>query len=324
MIRSCLTVAVLLAFVAAASAQPAPIPPELQKAQTFFQAQQWPEAIAAYEALIKTDKSDPRAHAGLAASLYATGDNARSLTHALEAARLLEDPKVQFAYPGLSPGMVMVRIARIHNRLGKTDEAFSWLMKGTAYPIPTAPALETEPDVANLRADARWKTFTATIKANVDPCNALPEYRQLDYWIGEWDVKSVAGQTVGTSRVEKILNNCVIQETYKGVPGSSAAPNYVGQAFHFYDQNLKRWAQHYIDTAASPFDWTGEVRDGVMRYTREGPFGPSNLFVKQRMTFTPKDGGVHQLFEQSIDGGKTWRAGFNAMYTKRTGTGAQQ
>ena len=158
------------------------------------------------------------------------------------------------------------------------------------------------------------------MKANSDPCNHVPEYRQLDFWVGEWDVKNPAGQTVGMSRIERTLNNCVIHETYTAAPGASASATYVGHAFHFYDQNLKKWAQHYIDTAARPFDWIGEFKDGAMRYTREGPYGPSNSFVKQRMSFTPRqDGGVQQFFEQSIDG-KTWLPGFDGTYVKRSGS----
>jgi hypothetical protein len=158
------------------------------------------------------------------------------------------------------------------------------------------------------------------VRANADPCNAHPEYRQLDFWLGDWDVVSAAGQRVGSSRVERLLNNCVIMETYTAVPGTATASTYVGQAFHFYDQRVKKWTQHYIDTTGVPYDWEGESVDGLLRYQREGPYGPSNLFVHQRMTFTPKEGGVHQLFEQSIDGGRTWRAGFNAMYVKRKGS----
>lgn len=315
--RLVLIIAVTLIVAPRVDAQPAPVSPELRNAQALSQAQKWPEAVVAFEGVVKTDPADPRGQAGLAAALYATGDLARAMTHAMEAARILEDPKAQFAVPGLSPGLVMARIARIHNRQGHVDDAFTWLNKAANYPLPNMPALETEPDIANLRADPRWKTFTATVKSNVDPCNSLPEYRQFDFWVGDWDVKGGAGQLVGTSRVERILNNCVIQETYTAAPGASAAQKYVGQAFHFYDQNAKKWMQHYIDTTAAPFDWVGEVRDGAMQYTREGPFGPSNLFVKQRMTFTPQDGGVRQVFEQSIDGGKTWRSGFVGSYVKR-------
>src|SRR6185503_19080310 len=151
---------------------------------------------------------------------------------------------------------------------------------------PTPATVDTEPDMANLRADPRWQAFLATRKSNVDPCNSLPEYRQLDFWVGDWDVLGAAGQVVGTSHIERILANCVIQETYEGAPSSSVVPNYVGKAFHFYNQNRKRWEQLYVDTTATPFDWIGTFENGALVYTREGPFGPSNLDVKQRMTFT--------------------------------------
>lgn len=293
--------------------------PELQNAQQLFAAQKWTEAAAAYEAVIAKHAKDPRPRAGLAASLYYLGEFAKALPVALEANRLLSDPKVQFQFPGLPPGMVMARVARIYNRLGKTDLAFEWLEKAANYPIPNFAALESEADLANLRADHRWKKFIDTVRDNTDPCNARPEFRQFDFWLGEWDVLGAAGQKLGTSRIERVLNQCAIFETYTALPGTSAAPNYVGQAFHYFDTNTNRWAQFYLDTTGTPFDWVGEFSNGVMKFERKGPYGPSKMMIQQRMTFSPlPEGKVRQLFEQSIDGGKTWSTGFDGTYVKRT------
>ena len=299
-------------------AQSGQLSPDLKNAQSLFQAQKWADAVRAYEAIVKTDAGDPRPRAGLAAALYNLGEFAKALPVALDAHTMLQDPGVQLQYPGLPPGAVMLRIARIFNRLGQVDQAFEWLGRAVDYPIPNPPSLEAEPDMANLRADARWKKVADTLKANIDPCGSRPEFRQFDFWLGEWDVLGASGQKVGSSRVESILNRCVILETYTAVPGSSASPNYVGQAFHFFDANQNVRAQHYIDTTATPSDWIGEFKDGAMRYTREGPFGPSKARVKQRMTFSSQpDGKVRQLFEQSADDGKTWRAGFDGTYVRR-------
>src|SRR5262245_17307130 len=84
--------------------------PELQNAQSLFQAQKWTEAATAYEAIVKANPSDPRPRAGLAATLYNLGEFSRALPMALEAEKILQDPKVQFQYPGLPPGAVMLRI----------------------------------------------------------------------------------------------------------------------------------------------------------------------------------------------------------------------
>lgn len=116
-----------------------------------------------------------------------------------------------------------------------------------------------------------------------------------------------------------MLNQCAIFETYTALPGTSAAPNYVGQAFHYFDTNTNRWAQFYLDTTGTPFDWVGEFSNGVMKFERKGPYGPSKMMIQQRMTFSPlPEGKVRQLFEQSIDGGKTWSTGFDGTYVKRT------
>ena len=50
------------------------------------------------------------------------------------------------------------------------------------------------------------------------PCSA-PEYRQLDFWIGEWDVLNPKGDTVGRSRIERIEGGCAILENYLTAQG---------------------------------------------------------------------------------------------------------
>src|SRR5436190_24339821 len=43
-------------------------------------------------------------------------------------------------------------------------------------------------------------------------CDA-PEYRQFDFWAGEWDVTSAAnGSAAGTNSVTRTLDGCVLQE----------------------------------------------------------------------------------------------------------------
>ena len=80
------------------------------------------------------------------------------------------------------------------------------------------------------------------------------------------NVLGAAGQKVGTSKVESILGNCVILETYTAAPGSSAAQNYVGQAFHFFDAVpvLARKLQTLLDVGL------GYVRLGQAATTLSG------------------------------------------------------
>src|SRR5918996_1555494 len=43
------------------------------------------------------------------------------------------------------------------------------------------------------------------------PC-AAPEYRQFDFWLGDWNVYNPAGALVGTNRVTREFDGCVLQE----------------------------------------------------------------------------------------------------------------
>ncbi|MBV8858050.1 MAG: alpha/beta hydrolase [Acidobacteria bacterium] len=48
------------------------------------------------------------------------------------------------------------------------------------------------------------------------PCMSAPEHRQFDFWVGEWDVRNARGRPVGTSRIERVEDGCVIMENWAG------------------------------------------------------------------------------------------------------------
>lgn len=59
---------------------------------------------------------------------------------------------------------------------------------------------------------------TATPANRPKPCTTRPEYRQFDFWIGEWDVQA-GGNQAGTNSVQLILGDCVIFENWIGAAG---------------------------------------------------------------------------------------------------------
>jgi hypothetical protein len=142
---------------------------------------------------------------------------------------------------------------------------------------------------------------------------AAPEQRQFDFWIGDWDV-TTSGKRAGESHVEKILAGCVIFENWTGAGGGE------GKSFNLYDATKKRWQQTWVDASGGLIEFYGELRDGNMCYTTQSPMlGPDGQVRKTlgRMTFFPQDGTVRQLWEQSVDGGKTWSVAFDGLYTRK-------
>lgn len=148
-------------------------------------------------------------------------------------------------------------------------------------------------------------------------CPTTPVDRQLDFWIGHWDVapwnapSGTPAAAAGTSIIEPDVAQCVINESWRGAAGGT------GKSINFYDVNRKTWRQVWVASGGSSLDYSGEFRDGAMRF--EGwTLGANGKKVLQRLTFTPvgKD-TVRQTFSTSTDDGKNWVTGFDARYVRQ-------
>ena len=42
------------------------------------------------------------------------------------------------------------------------------------------------------------------------------EFRQFDFWLGDWEVTLPDGKVAGTNKIESILGGCVLQESWAG------------------------------------------------------------------------------------------------------------
>ena len=138
-----------------------------------------------------------------------------------------------------------------------------------------------------------------------------PEYQQFAFWIGDWDVFSGPNQ-VGTSRVERILNDCVIFENWTSASGNA------GKSFNTYDPAKNDWHQTWVDNSGLRTEYHGGLVSGemVVVATQLDAKGAKTL---QRMTFTRLPGGkVRQHGESSADDGKTWTTSYDLTYVRHT------
>lgn len=190
-----------------------------------------------------------------------------------------------------------------HALAGERDAAFEWLDKAISVGFGSVDTMEKDPDLASLRADPRWRGAVDRARAKANPCKTLPEARQLDFWVGEWDVRDPQGHLVGHSSIQLILNDCVVLENWSGALGGT------GKSMNFWDKQHRRWQQTWVDDRGNVTEYTGQLVDGSLRYaTADG----------QRLTFTPLAGGrVRQLAEASSDGGKSWVVRYDLMYGRR-------
>ena len=162
------------------------------------------------------------------------------------------------------------------------------------------------------------KPSPATPPASAPPVSRplscdLPEYRQFDFWIGDWDVFTPDGQQVGTNRITLILGTCVLLENWTGKSGLE------GWSFNTYDRAGKNWHQNWVDSHGSRLDLVGTLAGKSMVLSGEKIETDGGRTIN-RITWTPIDANkVRQLWEQSKDGGKTWTAAFDGTYVRKGG-----
>lgn len=157
-------------------------------------------------------------------------------------------------------------------------------------------------------------SFVSTaVRAQAPPlaCQAA-EYRQFDFWLGEWDVYLPDGKKAGESRIESIGSGCALLENWSGQGG------FTGKSLNSFDRADKRWHQHWVDSGGSLLTISGGLVDKRMVLTSAptDPAAPGTMH--QRISWTPNDdGSVRQFWESSADGGKTWTVLFDGKYVRR-------
>ena len=98
---------------------------------------------------------------------------------------------------------------------------------------------------------------------------AGPEFRQLDFWIGDWNVKIHAraspasdqwAAAVGTQHVRSILSGCAIEENFAAEGPQSP---WAGRSFATFDHFSNKWRQTWVDDSGGyiPLDGGPEGTD---------------------------------------------------------------
>lgn len=147
------------------------------------------------------------------------------------------------------------------------------------------------------------------------PVATDPADHMLDFWLGDWEaVDSATNQVDGHDLIEKVLAGAAVIENWRDVDG------HAGKSWFYYYRPEKRWKQIWVTD-------TGFVKEkalvetfagGGVRFRGEIPLKDGRKLLDQT-TLTPlPDGRVHQVIEQSNDGGVTWRTAYDAYYTRST------
>ncbi len=111
------------------------------------------------------------------------------------------------------------------------------------------------------------------------PC-AVPENRQLDFWVGEWDLTFDAGDgQIGTAYnriTHDEFGDCAVVERFRQPGGAADGGDYLGSSLSMYDPQTGQWRQMWVDNGGSSFVLSGgpvQGEDHIFELKTTEPIG---------------------------------------------------
>ncbi len=134
----------------------------------------------------------------------------------------------------------------------------------------------------------------------------------FDFWVGNWNVVKPDGTLAGTNTISKIQDGCIIKENYK-----SAAGNYTGTSYNFYNLQTKQWEQIWIDNQGQSLHLKGNREGNKMILMSDEIANSNGVLYVNKITWTINlNNTVRQHWEVSSDT-KKWTTVFDAVYIKQ-------
>ncbi len=266
-------------------------------ANVAFGAGDWKTALPLYEALTEGRPEDATAWFRFALATLETG-NASS--RAVAAYRKAIDL-------GYAAGPALYGIARAQARAKEpaTFETLSELVAlGSSRGL--AQRLQANSEFDWLRTDSRFQEAIQQLL----PCTA-DEFRQFDFWIGDWDVENPQGQVVGHNLISNSLDGCLVLEEWESQSGHK------GLSLNYFDDVDETWTQIFRDNTGRIANWPnleGTFRNGSMILESDPDLPSRSRWTWTRIT----TGKVRQMAEASTDGGKTWTVTWDSYYVRRS------
>ena len=144
-------------------------------------------------------------------------------------------------------------------------------------------------------------------------CYSSEEFRQFDFWVGEWNVQDSTGAQLGESSVQRILDGCVILENWE-----NKNSGYSGKSFNYYNANLNTWEQKWIDNQGVPIEFKGNFFPEEKALKFDGIAFENGKEVSYKLNFYSKEADyVQQQFFRYDELKKSWVLIFDGHYHRK-------
>lgn len=161
---------------------------------------------------------------------------------------------------------------------------------------------------ASALTAARWQV-RATLTPRPPASCTTPEFRQFDFFAGDWDTYDVTdpSKIVARNRVTVVLDGCAVREVYEQDDGL------VGESLSIYDASRRRWHQSWVTNRGELLLLDGGMQGDRMTFTgnqRTSDGKPSLL----RGDWYRQGQEVRETATRSMDGGRTWQPVFDIVF----------
>ncbi len=156
-------------------------------------------------------------------------------------------------------------------------------------------------------------SFSISRAQNTSCACCTNSHAEFDFWVGNWEVTLPNGTKAGDNTIEKQHGGCVIKESWV-----SAAGNFTGTSFNFYNPRTDQWEQLWLDTAGTILKLKGNRQNNQMILRSEPVVQEDGTTMVQQITYTlHEDGSIRQLWEILQDEVAV-NVAFDGLYKKKT------
>jgi tetratricopeptide (TPR) repeat protein len=271
--------------------------PSSESADALYAESSWEQAARAYAQITSKDPSNGAAWQRLGECDL----QLRRMDKAIQAFQHAVDLKYR-------PLMTKVDIARAYAAKTDTRRALDVLQEvaATGHAPLVRAYIAGATELQQLRGNAEYQQF---LKSTI-PCQTA-EFRQFDFWVGDWDVHNPAAQKVGDNLVTREQDGCLMVEHWKSSRGIES-----GTSVNYFDIRDKKWHQIYFDNSGNAGAYppiAGGLVDNKMVLISDEKESP--IFRWTWYMLSP--GKVRQMAEQSDDQQKSWRIIWDSMYVNK-------
>ena len=142
------------------------------------------------------------------------------------------------------------------------------------------------------------------------PCSG-EKYSQFDFWEGSWNVYNTQNKLIGTNKLIKMQNNCVMQENWESKTSQSR-----GTSYNYYNKTDDSWNQVWVDNSGFSLVLKGNLVNGKMILKSDIIKTNKGNYINKITWSKNNDGSVTQVWEYVNEQGKVISEAFRGIYKK--------